>query len=149
MVLVRGPKSSALQCSLPREVYRFQRRRAYRVRTLDRSSPTARLRHPSLPEMQLTLRVLDVSIGGCALLVGGDVPPLPPGARLAGVQVDLDADTRFGCELTLHHVSSVHGGAGAVRLGCEWHGIDGAAQRALQRYIDQTQKRRRLMALAT
>jgi c-di-GMP-binding flagellar brake protein YcgR len=45
----------------------------------------------------------------------------------------------------LQHVSSLH--SGGLRLGCQWQKIDGSAQRALQRYIDQTQKRRRLLSL--
>jgi c-di-GMP-binding flagellar brake protein YcgR len=45
--------------------------------------------------MQLALRVLDVSIGGCALLLPADVPALEPGVTLQGVEIELDADTRF------------------------------------------------------
>ena len=69
LMLVRGAKSCALQAAMPRRLYRFQRRQAFRVRTLERSSPMALMRHPSLPDIQLSLRVLDVSIGGCALLL--------------------------------------------------------------------------------
>ena len=36
-----------------------------------------------MPEMALTLRVLDLSLGGCALWCPADVPPLQPGTRLA------------------------------------------------------------------
>ena len=104
------------------------------------------LRHPSMPEMQLALRVLDVSIGGCALLVPADVPGLQPGSLLAGVRVELDADTTFNAEVRLLHVSSLSRDAG-TRLGCEWSKIDGMAQRALQRFIDRTQRRRRLQSL--
>jgi c-di-GMP-binding flagellar brake protein YcgR len=42
LVLVRGARSCALQASLPRVLYRFQRRGAYRVRTIERNAPTAR-----------------------------------------------------------------------------------------------------------
>ncbi len=147
LVLVRGAQSCALQGSFPRDMYRFQRRSGYRVRTLERNSPTARLRHPSIPDMTVSLRVLDVSIGGCALMLPGDVPALQPGSRIQGVRVDLDADTRFEAGIQLHHVSSLNQTGGA-RLGCEWVQIDGSAQRALQRYIDQTQKRRRMLSLS-
>jgi len=146
LVLVRSAQACALQGAFPRDLYRFQRRNGYRVRTLENTSPTVRLRHPSIPEMALALRVLDVSIGGCALLLPGNVPPLQPGSCLKGARVDLDADTRFDAALQLHHVTSLSNSPG-VRLGCEWKQIDGAAQRALQRYIDQTQKRRRLLSL--
>ncbi len=146
MLLVRSARACALQCALPRAMLRFQRRTAYRVRTNERHAPTARLRHPSIPDMSLGLRVLDVSIGGCALFLPADVPLIEPGMRLDGVRIELDADTRFGAALQMQHVSSVQAGLG-VRLGCEWAQIDGAAQRALQRYIDQTQKRQRLLSL--
>jgi c-di-GMP-binding flagellar brake protein YcgR len=150
LVVVRGAAHAALQAALPPVIYRFQRRNAYRVRTAERSAPTAILRHPSLPDMTLLLRVIDVSIGGCALFVGADVPSLPPGTRIDGVWIELDGDTRFEVDLLLHHVTSLGGAAGdpgGVRVGCEWDGLCGDAERALQRYIDQTQKRRRLLTL--
>jgi flagellar brake protein len=147
LLLVRSATTCALQAEMPREVYRFQRRQAYRVRPADRYAPMARLRHPSIPEMTLALRVLDVSIGGCALFVPHDVPPLQPGNRLAEVQIELDADTRFAASLTLAHVSSILPNDRGVRVGCEWTPLAGTAERALQRYIDQTQKRRRLLSL--
>jgi c-di-GMP-binding flagellar brake protein YcgR len=146
LLLVRGQRTCALQAELPEVLYRFQRRQAFRVRTIERSSPKARLRHPSMPDMMLSLRVLDVSIGGCALFLPHDVPPLQPGTRLAEVMIELDADTRFPAQLTLQHVTSILSHERGVRMGCEWAPLGGAADRALQRYIDHTQKQRRLMA---
>jgi flagellar brake protein len=146
LVLVRGDRASALQCLLPQDLYRFQRRNGYRVRTLDRHAPAAHLRHPAIPEMALALRVLDVSIGGCALFVPSDVPPLEPGLLLQGVRIELDADTRFEVALQLHHVTSIPGNDLGVRVGCEWVRLAGSNERALNRYIEQTQKRRRMLA---
>jgi c-di-GMP-binding flagellar brake protein YcgR len=147
LLLVRGTSSCAMQAELPHELYRFQRRSAYRVRTLERHSPTARLRHPAIPDMQLALRVLDVSIGGCALLMPPDIPALEPGLLLHGVRIELDADTRFTATLQIQHVSSINAHAAGLRAGCEWRTLERESERALQRYIDQTQKRRRLLTL--
>ena len=147
LMLVQGHKASVLQARLPREVFRFQRRNTYRVRTIERTSPTASFRHPAIPEMSVSLRVLDVSIGGCALLQPANVPSLEPGALIKGVRLSLDGDTQLEAGLMLHHVTSTGAENGSVRLGCEVVGLSGNAQRALQRYIDQTQKRRRTMAL--
>jgi hypothetical protein len=72
---------------------------------------------------------------------------LQPGSRLSGVRIELDSDTGFDATLRLQHVSAMHGGGHGVRLGCEFIELDGQAQRALQRYIDHTQQRRRLLAL--
>lgn len=146
LLLVRGKQHCALQAGLPRQIYRFQRRSAYRVRTLERHAPTARLRHPSLPEMELALRVIDVSVGGCALLLPEDMLPLQPGTTLHDVQVALDAQTRFAARMQVQHATALSGTA-RQRLGCQWLGLPCAAQQALQRYVDQTQKQRRQFVL--
>jgi c-di-GMP-binding flagellar brake protein YcgR len=149
LVLVRGAQGSTLQTRMPREIYRFQRRNAYRVRTHGRD-PVALMRHPSMPDMQLALRVLDVSIGGCALWLPGDVPPLQAGTRIGEMMLELDADTRFPAAVMLQHVSHIGIGERSdrgVRLGCEWQRLGGAAERTLQRWIDQAQKRRRMLSL--
>ena len=148
LVLVRGARSSVLNCGMPRELFRFQRRGAYRVRPVLRSSPVARLRHTDIAEMQLALRVVDVSIGGCALFLPDDVPPMQPGVVLNQVLFELDADTRFHVNLRLQHVTSLNSESQGVRLGCEFVRADSGALRTLQRFIDQTQKRGKLLSLA-
>lgn len=148
LVLVRGAQSSALKARMPQHVYRFQRRQAYRVRTLERTSPVALLRHPALPDKPIRLRVIDVSIGGCALMLDDGAPPLKAGSIVPGVRIELDADTRFEATLSLQHVTSIQPTGQGARLGCAFRELDGQAQRALQRYIDQTQKRRRLLSLS-
>lgn len=149
LLLVRGASVSALQCRVPTEMFRFQRRDAFRVQPLLRHTPGARMRHPALPDMLLDLRVVDVSLGGCALWLPADVPPLQPGSVLAEVRIQLDAQTQFTVELTLRHVASMGSSEGAergVRLGCSWRPVNPAALRSLQRWIDQAQKRTRLLA---
>lgn len=147
MVLVRGHNSCALSCNLPREMFRFQRRSAYRVRPLLRNSPMAKLRHPMFGDMHLSLRILDVSLSGCALFLPDDVPALDPGVLMNSVHIDLDADTHFNANLRLQHITALNADAQGMRLGCELVNLARDAERALQRYIDQTQKRRRLMSL--
>ena len=151
-MLVRAASSSALQCRMPREIYRFQRRSAYRVRPRESHGPIASLRHPALPDMRLALRVMDVSMGGCALWLPHDVPPLQAGTLIADVQVELDAETRFTSTLRLQHVSGqgVHSTGASqpgARLGCEWEPLSAATDRVLQRWIDRTQRRHHLLTL--
>lgn len=147
LVLVSGSHGLTLQASFPTEIYRFQRRRAYRVRTIERNSPTAHLRHPGQPGKTLALRVTDVSIGGCALLAPPGVSGLEPGTEIQSVRIELDADTRFDANLQLQHVSMMQGEGQGARVGCEWLHLGGAAERALQLYIDQAQKRWRMLSL--
>ena len=145
LVLVHRGNQAALNSAFPQELFRFQRRNGFRVQPMLRSSPVARLRHPMIPDMQLALRVLDVSIGGCALFLPNDVPPLDPGVLMNGVVMDLDADTRVHTGLRLQHVTSLNPESGGVRLGCEMVSPGHDGLRSLQLYIDQTQKRRRLL----
>ena len=66
---VHGGHHSALNAQFPKEVFRFQRRDAFRVKPFSSHSPQAQFRHPSMPDMALTLRILDVSLGGMALFL--------------------------------------------------------------------------------
>ncbi|MCW5635797.1 MAG: flagellar brake protein [Rubrivivax sp.] len=150
LVLVRGSASAVLQCAFPDELLRFQRRETYRV-CPPVTSPVAYLRHPAIPDMSLALRVLDLSLGGCALRLPDDVPLLQPGTRLGGVTIELDPDTRLRVTLTLQHVThlgpgaaEVDGAHGGARLGCEWRLQRPEDERTLQRWVDQAQVRQRL-----
>jgi flagellar brake protein len=148
LVLVRGARGSVLTVAYPSELFRFQRRNAYRVRTSLRNSPVARVRHTDIADMQLALRVVDLSIGGCALFLPDDVPAMTVGVVMTQVELEIDADTRLHVNVRLQHVTRLGAEARGVRLGCEFVRPDAAAERALQRYIDQAQKRARLMPIA-
>ena len=149
MVLVHSPRASVLRCACPREMFRFQRRSAFRVQPLPRSAPLARLPHPvnAQGENVLALRVLDVSIGGCALFLPANVPALAAGSVIRGVELTLDADTRFRADLRLQHATVLNAESNGARLGCEFVNADALALRVLQRFIDQTQKRSRMLAI--
>ena len=138
---------SAPTCPFPRELFRFQRRASFRVRPLVRTPPLTRFQHPQHPTRTVELRVLDVSIGGVALFLPADVPPLAPGTRIPSVLVDLDAETRFHTVLRVAHVTGMNDADKGVRIGCEMESMNGESLRSLQRFIDQTQKQRRMMAL--
>lgn len=147
-VLVHGNKASVLSCPFPREMYRFQRRNAFRVRPLMRSAPVARFRHPDQQDGEVALRILDLSIGGCALFLPSDQQPLTVGVTLAGTRMELDEDTRVDITLRLQHVTSINNDGRGVRLGFEYVRPNGDTVRTLQRFIDLTQKRGKLMALS-
>ena len=142
-----GGGISALNCSFPREMFRFQRRNSYRVRPLMTTPPQARFAHPAAPEVQLELRVIDVSIGGIALFLPSDVQGLEPGCTISEAVIDLDAETQLKALLRVAHVTAMNEQALGVRVGCEMENMSGEALRLLQRFIDQTQKRRRMMAV--
>jgi c-di-GMP-binding flagellar brake protein YcgR len=150
MVVVRGAQGAALQCSFPQSIYRFQRRSAYRVRAPEKGAPIVRMRHPEKPDLVISMRVLDISIGGCALLLPPGSPAVAEGSDIRGVRVDLDPETRFLTGISIRRASPLEGEGGeslGTRLGVEWLRLDGTAERALQLYIDSLQKRRRMMMM--
>lgn len=142
LVMVRSGNNAALNAGYPKEMYRFQRRSNYRVKPLHSNVPAAVLRHPAIPEMQLELRILDLSLSGVALFLPDNVPAIAPGVQINQCQIELDADTLLTVNLIVHHVTSLNHESKGTRLGCEMSGVDNATARDLQRYIDYTQKRR-------
>lgn len=147
LVLVHSSSSAALNAAYPREIFRFQRRASFRVRPLTSTSPVAVVPTAEASGGKMDLRVMDVSLTGVALFLPDDAPSIEPGVTLEHVSLQLDADTRFNVNLKLHHVTALHPESKGARLGCELEGLGGESARALQRYIDQTQKRRRMMSL--
>ncbi|MEO8079233.1 MAG: flagellar regulator YcgR PilZN domain-containing protein, partial [Caldimonas sp.] len=147
LVLVHGNRASVLSCPFPREMYRFQRRNTFRVRPLMRTAPVARIRHPDIPDMELSLRVIDISIGGCGLFLPDDLPGMSAGVQIADARVELDDDTKLEVSMRLQHVTVINAEARGVRLGFEFKRVGGDSLRALQRFIDLTQKRGKLMAI--
>ena len=151
-LLVRAETSCVLQARLPDEIYRFQRRESYRVSSLERLAPTAHFRHPAMPDMQLALRLLDISLGGCALWQPADVPALQASTELAEVLIELDSLVRFKTRLVVQHVSPAgpaSAGPSGARMGCAWMALAGPAERTLQRWIEQSQKRQRWLSLGS
>ena len=145
LVLIQGSAGAMLQANLPSPLYRFQRRQSFRVQPTGTAYPFAKFEHPDPAVGLLRLRVLDVSIGGLALLLPPELPPLEPGFLIEQVRLELDRDTRLETSLRLQHVSSLPSPAECVQLGCAFVQLPPLALRDLQRFIDQTQKRRRML----
>ncbi|WP_310386994.1 flagellar brake protein [Roseateles sp.] len=132
-VLING----ALRCNSPTVMYRFQRRQSFRVQSNLRT-PQVRLLHPLAANRPLSLRILDLSLGGLALLVPAEVAPFPLGCELPSVQVMLGREVRFRTGLRLQNSRSV-GDMGNLQQGWTFMQLDAEATLYLQRYIDQTQ----------
>jgi c-di-GMP-binding flagellar brake protein YcgR len=143
-VLVHGQRASVLKAPIPREMFRFQRRNTYRVKPALRQSPMVRFLHPDAPELELSLRIADMSSGGLGVFLPDEQPAMSIGARLVKVSVELDADTRLFADLVLRHVTPLGKEARGVRLGLAFERLAPEDGRALQRFIDTTQKRIKL-----
>lgn len=185
LLAARDHGGEVLRAALPRHLYRFQRRQAYRVQSPGQLYPALRLNQPD----GLRIRVVNVSGGGLALqwpqaagssatanaplgaagsatpgatpgtapgaTVGvasraaptGSPATLPPppeaGAELTGT-LELEREVSFSALLRVQHVTPGEGQA-PHQLGCAFVSLAPSAARALQVFIDQAQKRERLM----
>lgn len=132
--------SSVLRAPLPAQLYRFQRRQAYRVNSASSLYPALRLADPAQPR----LRVLNLSAGGLALQWPTDLAvPYAQGEQIQGATLELDRDIALPVQLRVQHV--VAGPEPHQRLGCAFVTLAPAPARALQLFIDQAQKRERLV----
>ena len=141
LMLVNAVEGAVLRGPWPGMLYRFQRRNAFRVRPTSRS-PQVRLAHPQ-QQGELRLRILDLSMGGLALLMPPELSPWPTGIILTAVQIELDRDTRFQASLRVQHVH-MRSDSGTP-VGLAFAPLERPAAQELQLYIDQAQKRQRLL----
>lgn len=153
-VLVSSEQGAVLRSRLPERLYRFQRRQSFRVQPAGSVYPRVVL--PGGEHPGRALRVLDISIGGLALALPDEPASAQPLQALAVGQVatgrvlELDRLTALRVDLLPHHASDIAGDARGMRqLGCSFVDLDASASRALQIYVEQTQKRRRLLKLDT
>jgi c-di-GMP-binding flagellar brake protein YcgR len=149
MRLKRDPQGLALQCQLPELIIRFQRRKSFRVRLPGFDAPTLRFRMPGNPDHVIVGRIVDISIGGCGLVVPTDTPPFEPGTALPSCRVDLTAEERFITGFEIRRSAPWQNKQGhtlGTLLGCRWTRLDSAAERTLQVYINRRQKHQRSAA---
>ncbi len=151
-----------LSADIPDHLYRLPRRQAMRVRRNDTNGPKARFVHPAAPGLEVSLKLLDVSSTGCAMLNPAGGPILTLGLVLQKVEIELNDDTILFSDLIVHHITQHntpqhntpphntphHTHAGSLRVGCAWQGMPDIAQQRLREWIEGGRRRRDLMSLS-
>lgn len=137
--LAWGSVGCALQANLASQVLRINRRHSHRIRP--RGTPTAHLHHPRHPAMALALPILDLGLGGCALLQPHEQPPLPPGDFIRPVHLELGEHTRLELTLELLHATCMSDCGVGLRLGCRFVDMTAATLDALSSYLKRIQSR--------
>lgn len=137
----------AVRIKLPESMMRLQRREFFRVRP-PMSKPAMCLipQPPQLDEngrvitrekqVFESLRVLDLSVGGLALLAYPEKLDLPRGETIEGCFLDLPGVGAIGLSVLVRHVDPVPRDESARRCGCEFTNMSPAARMALQRYVN-------------
>lgn len=145
LLRVQAARAEVLRAPLPRLLYRFQRRQAYRVTSTGRLYPALKL------ENGQRLRVLNLSAGGLALQwpLSDQAAAPRAGDLINSATLELEREVNFMAQLRVQHVGDPadlgEAADSHLSLGCAFASLSPTATRALQLYIDQAQKRERLL----
>ncbi len=143
-----GGPSLQIEAALPLFIYRLPRRHAFRVRQERHRGPRLRFRHPLAPDRMVQLAVVDISGEGCAVWNPASELPLAPGARLQGVEVQLDGHSVLFTDLVVQHVTPRSGDDDSgTRVGCRWDGMHDSARETLAQWLQGSTPQSSLMQL--
>lgn len=146
MALVRDPQGLALESRLPASILRYQRRKSFRVKVPSFAPPTLRFRMPGHPEQVIVGKIMDISVGGCSVLLPKGSPLFEPGTLIESSRVDLEPASRFvtGFEVRRGGVhETADGRPVGLMLGVRWARLDPDAEKLVQTYVNRLQKRMR------
>jgi c-di-GMP-binding flagellar brake protein YcgR len=131
--------------SLPERVLRLQRREYYRVRTPESLSASCLVPYAGDEARYESLRVLDVSVGGLAMLAYPRHFDPSQGSEIDRCFLDLPGVGTVTVRMRVAHVVASSDGS-SRRCGCEFIDLSPQARMMLQRYvhkIDVGQRHRR------
>lgn len=136
----------AFAVALPRQVLRLQRREAFRVRPPLSKAATCRVPFGDVGGQYEALRVLDISVGGLAVLTYPEKFDVAAGTVIEACQLDLPGVGGFSVGLRVCHVDVLPRDEKARRCGCEFVQLAPAARLTLQRYINKIDADQRKVA---
>ncbi len=127
----------AFRVRLPEQVLRLQRRDYFRVKT-----PIAKPAHCLVPmsednQRYEKLRMLDISVGGCALQTSAERFALKSGQDLNGCILDLPGIGGINVNIKVRHVEPMQRDPAQLRAGCEFVNVAPQARLNLQRYVNK------------
>lgn len=147
LVLERSGGRQVLHARIPSYMLRLPRRHSVRVRRSADDSPLATLPGMEIDGSEQPMRVLDISMDGCALLKPAGVAPLVPGDTLPGVTVELGEGVQIEADLRVQHVTPGPVGLHGWRVGCEWQTLNSANAALLAQWISGGRRRRNMVSL--
>jgi c-di-GMP-binding flagellar brake protein YcgR len=131
----------AFRVGTPRSILRLQRRTAFRARTQVVNSPSVLLSPiagASDKTDMVRLRIAEISASGFSFSAPTGRPRLMPGMTLQGCRLELRGNEWFDVDIEIRQVSTFKDGLGRemCRAGCRLLKIAGAAEMAIQRYVN-------------
>jgi c-di-GMP-binding flagellar brake protein YcgR len=127
----------AFRIRLPDSVLRLQRRNAYRVRVPMANPATLSIVHPNRADEMLKLKLLDISVGGIAVLATPEDFEWKDGAVLEGCRIELPDFGEFTSDLEVRYslLLAETGRTQLKRYGLQFRNLGGSTASLVQRYI--------------
>jgi c-di-GMP-binding flagellar brake protein YcgR len=144
-----GDDALLLSSRLPVSIRRIQRREVYRLRmrAYSRGGPRVQLRPPQGSD-PVRVRLLDLSVGGCGLLLPKGLEVDWVGTLFRSARVELDPSTVLMTSLRVlwqQKVREPDSLACRIRLGCCWQELSATNERTIQVHLDAVQRQRRML----
>lgn len=131
---------------LPTEVLRLQRRDFYRLSTPVTQTVTCAipLQLPGGGRRTASLRILDISGGGIAVVVPPSDFPFEPGMQFTGCELKLPEAEPIRTQLTVRNLFRLvtRNGVEMLRAGCAFSDLPPHAESIIQRYILKIERER-------
>lgn len=134
---------AAFRLRLPRRVLRIQRRGAPRRNPSGSRPAICRVPIPGSADRYEPARVLDISLGGLALLATPRLFDLSRDQVVGPCHLDLPELGQIGVSLRLRYMEAWSGAIGGRRCGFEFVELGDGARRSLQRYLGRLEATKR------
>lgn len=122
---------------LPRRVLRIQRRSAPRRSPSGGRAAVCRVPVPGSADHYEPVRVLDISLGGLAVLATPRLFALSRDQVVGPCRLDLPEFGQIDVSLRVRYLDAWPGEVGSRRCGCEFVDLGDGARRSLQRYLER------------
>jgi c-di-GMP-binding flagellar brake protein YcgR len=135
--------TSAFFLPLPRKLLRLQRRDYYRLLTREPNAPTCLIRPlPEQAHIHHKVTVMDISIGGVALVCKEDGVDLQPGMQYQNCEIELPDIGTINATIEVKNTFELTARNGKVtrRAGCVFVKPSVETAKMLQRYVAQMQQ---------
>jgi len=127
----------AFRLRLPQRVLRIQRRSASRRTPPGGRPASCRVPVPGNADQYEPVRVLDISLGGLAMLATPRLFELARDQVVGPCYLDLPEVGQIGVALRVRYLEAWPGELGGRRCGCEFVDLSEGARRSLQCYLDR------------
>jgi c-di-GMP-binding flagellar brake protein YcgR len=139
----------AFRIRMPQQLVRLQRREFFRVHPPLSKPATCLVPYGEDSKQYESLRVLDISVGGLAVLTYPEKFELPAGKVVENCFLDLPGVGSVSVSLNVRHVDPVPRDEHARRCGCEFVDMAPQAHVMLQRYVNKIDAESRRTAART